>query len=93
MLSCVVILYVMLCGCPPFHHDDDLDLLKLVKKGKYQFKPKSIWDSVSEYAKTLIQSMFNVKVQDRVSASQAAHHRWLQSASVVTQSMNLVSKS
>jgi len=81
MWSCGVILYVMLCGCPPFHHDDDLELLKLVKKGKYQFKPKSIWDSVSEDAKTLIQSMLNVKVQDRVSASQAAHHRWLQSAS------------
>lgn len=35
--SCGVILYVILCGYPPFNGSDDTAIMKAVKKGKYDF--------------------------------------------------------
>jgi len=75
--SCGVIIYVMLSGSPPFHHDDDLELLKLVKRGKYELKPGNVWDGISVCAKDLVKSMVCVKVQERLSASEVVKHEWM----------------
>jgi calcium-dependent protein kinase len=38
--SCGVILYILLCGYPPFNGENDLDIMKAVKSGKYEFPSK-----------------------------------------------------
>ena len=47
MWSCGVILYVLLCGFPPFYADHDGDLYELIRTGSYSF-PSPYWDDVSD---------------------------------------------
>lgn len=74
--SCGVMLFVMLCGRLPFHKDDNMELLKLVRKGKFEFEPSQVWKDVSENAHDLIKKILCVNVQDRCTADQAFHHPW-----------------
>jgi len=74
--SCGVVLYMTLCGFMPFHHVQEFELLKMVKKGKYEFKPRRVWELISEAAKTLIRRMMCVKASDRCSALEAYNHEW-----------------
>merc|ERR1719379_500410 len=48
--SCGVILYILLCGYPPFHGNGDSEIMSKVKKGKYEFASPE-WDDVSKGAK------------------------------------------
>ena len=38
-----VILYIMLCGFPPFYGDNSVEVIRKVKAGSFKF-PKSHWD-------------------------------------------------
>ena len=38
--SCGVILYILLCGYPPFNGDSDAEIMKSVKSGKFDFPSK-----------------------------------------------------
>lgn len=73
-----VILFIMLSGVPPFSHNDDFEVLKLVKKGKFAFEPSSIWDMISEDAHELIKHMLCMKVRDRFSARDVIQDVWCQ---------------
>lgn len=52
--SAGVILYVMLCGYPPFNHKNDEVIYQKIEQGKYEFKEKD-WSKISKDAKTLIE--------------------------------------
>lgn len=41
-----VILYVMLCGFPPFFADDNAELFEMIKKAEYDF-PEDFWAEIS----------------------------------------------
>lgn len=41
-----VILYIMLCGCPPFNGSNDDEIFENIKKGDFDFKHKD-WKNVS----------------------------------------------
>jgi calcium-dependent protein kinase len=45
--SAGVILYIMLCGYPPFNASKDELIFEKIKKGEFQFKPKD-WKNISE---------------------------------------------
>jgi calcium-dependent protein kinase len=76
--SCGVVLYMMIGGWLPFHHAKDIELMKLVKKGKYELMPTHVWADVSRDAMDLVRSMMCLKVADRFSADQAYQHDWFQ---------------
>jgi calcium-dependent protein kinase len=44
--SCGVILYILLCGYPPFNGETDDQIFERIKIGKFSY-PSPEWDSVS----------------------------------------------
>lgn len=74
--SCGVILFVMLSGQLPFHTDNQLELLKRVRKGRFEFEPSDVWIHISQHAHDLIRNILCVKVADRCNADQAFHQPW-----------------
>eukprot|EP00298_Acanthocystis_sp_HF-20_P011592 c19464_g2_i1.p1 GENE.c19464_g2_i1~~c19464_g2_i1.p1 ORF type:complete len:323 (+),score=114.45 c19464_g2_i1:14-982(+) len=73
--SCGVIMYVMLCGFPPFHGDDDEKLFNHIKSGKFEFT-SPYWDNISQEAKDLVTQCLIVDPSQRISAAQAMKHTW-----------------
>jgi len=71
-----VIMFVLLCGYPPFYGDTDADVLAKVRLGSYTFNPKD-WKAVSEDAKDLIRNLLKTEPKDRFAANQALNHRWI----------------
>jgi calcium/calmodulin-dependent protein kinase I len=76
MWSFGVILYILLGGYPPFHHDNQRELFKKITKGDYQFHP-DYWGSVSDEAKDLIRGLLTVDASKRLTVEQAMAHPWL----------------
>ena len=74
--SCGVILYILLCGYPPFNADSDEQILEKIKIGKFSYPPEE-WDTVSPLAKDLVNSMLQFHPSKRLSASEALEHKWL----------------
>ncbi|CAD8119762.1 unnamed protein product [Paramecium sonneborni] len=82
--SCGVILYILLCGYPPFTGKNENEIFEKVKLGKIKF-PIEEWDTISREAKNLIQRMLQVDVNSRYSASQALNDPWIQKHAPNTQ--------
>ena len=76
--SCGVILYILLCGYPPFNGDDDNEILDCVKKGEFTFYDED-WEMISEGAKNLIRKMLTLNPKKRISAKEALADEWLTS--------------
>lgn len=64
-----VILYILLCGYPPFFGKSDKTIMKRVLKGKYAFDGYE-WEIISEDAKDLIRKMLVVNPDNRLSAEE-----------------------
>ena len=63
--SCGVILYILLCGKPPFYGRQDKEILKRVHRGEYSLKGQ-VWDSISSSAKRLIARMLDYNPKTRI---------------------------
>ncbi|OXB71805.1 UNVERIFIED_CONTAM: hypothetical protein H355_004657, partial [Colinus virginianus] len=74
--SCGVILYILLCGYPPFGGQTDQEILKRVERGKYSFDPAD-WSMVSDEAKSLVKQMLTFEPSKRLSAEEALSHPWI----------------
>lgn len=72
-----VIMYVLLCGYPPFHGDTDADVLAKVRLGNFHFA-QADWKNVSEDAKELIRKLLKMNPKDRFTAEQALYHVWVE---------------
>jgi calcium/calmodulin-dependent protein kinase I len=71
-----IITYILLCGYPPFHHENHNQLFKMIKKGRFEFD-SPYWDEVSEDAKDLISKMLVVDPKQRENADQLLRHPWI----------------
>merc|ERR1712176_1050598 len=74
--SCGVIMYVLLCGYPPFFGETDAEVLSKVRLGNFSFNATD-WKNVSEDAKNLIRMMGKMNPRDRYTAEQALNHVWV----------------
>lgn len=66
--SCGVILYILLCGRPPFDGDNDDQILENVSKGIYKVSGP-IWSRVSAEGIDLVKKMLNFDQYKRISAN------------------------
>lgn len=71
-----VILYILLCGYPPFNGANDKQIIEAVLKGKYTLDEPE-WDDISEDAKDLVRKMLEYDPSKRISASDALQHTWI----------------
>ena len=74
--SCGVILYILLCGYPPFNAPSEAEILALVEKGDYNFEG-SEWDNVSRAAKDFVKRLMTYDPKKRLSAQEALQDPWL----------------
>eukprot|EP01102_Stenamoeba_stenopodia_P008097 TRINITY_DN22_c0_g2_i1.p1 TRINITY_DN22_c0_g2~~TRINITY_DN22_c0_g2_i1.p1 ORF type:complete len:352 (-),score=100.11 TRINITY_DN22_c0_g2_i1:131-1186(-) len=81
MWSIGVIIYILLCGYPPFYADNAPALFKKIMDVKYDFDDPS-WDDVSEAAKDLIRNLLVKDPKKRFTASQCLADPWVQGKTV-----------
>ncbi|KAL1227504.1 Serine/threonine-protein kinase [Trichinella pseudospiralis] len=87
-----VILFIMLCGYPPFVSISGAqeELFESILSGKYTFN-KQYWSKISNAAKVLINGMLQLNADDRYSASEVLLHPWIQSGGEVDQDFERMS--
>ena len=71
--SCGVLMYILLCGEPPFQGNSEEEIFQKIKKCQYNFKPKEFND-VSNNCKDLIKKLLEPKKKKRIKASEALKH-------------------
>ena len=76
MWSLGVIPYVLLCGFPPFQHENTTKLFKLIKRAEYEF-PSPFWDAISSPAKDLICRPPCPTARSGSTADQVVEHAWM----------------
>lgn len=75
-----VILYILLCGFPPFYEENTAKLFDQIMNARYDF-PSPYWDDISEQAKDLIKHLLVVDPNQRFTAKQLIEHPWILQAS------------
>ncbi|KAJ5919026.1 serine/threonine-protein kinase chk2 (cds1) [Penicillium verhagenii] len=76
-----VVLYICLCGFPPFSDElytrnNPLTLAQQIKSGKFDY-PAPWWDSVGDPALDLIDRMLTVDVEKRITVDDCLEHPWM----------------
>lgn len=73
--SCGVIMYILLCGYPPFNGQNNYEILEKIKTHDILFDNK-IWENVSNEAICLIKHLLNRDSINRITAESALNHEW-----------------
>jgi serine/threonine protein kinase len=76
MWSAGVILYILLCGFPPFFAEDDEELYDSIIDGKFKFL-KPWWDEISDSAKDLVSHLLCTDPDLRYKPHQVFEHPWM----------------
>ena len=71
--SCGVLMYILLCGEPPFQGETDEEIFKNIKKCKYDFSPPQ-FKNVSDNCKDLIKKLLEPNISRRIRAKDALRH-------------------
>uniref|UniRef100_A0A665VY30 Protein kinase domain-containing protein n=1 Tax=Echeneis naucrates TaxID=173247 RepID=A0A665VY30_ECHNA len=73
-----VILYILLCGFPPFlsRDRDQEELFQLIKQGQINFL-SPYWDPISEEARGLVRALLQPDPTVRLTAEQTLLHPWV----------------
>ncbi|XP_033745926.1 MAP kinase-activated protein kinase 2-like [Pecten maximus] len=80
MWSLGVIMYILLCGYPPFYSNHGAaispGMKKRIRNGQYEF-PSSEWKNVSKDAKELIQGLLKTVPEERLTIEQVMRNKWI----------------
>ncbi|XP_022335376.2 MAP kinase-activated protein kinase 5-like [Crassostrea virginica] len=84
MWSIGVILYIMLCGYPPFYSETPSrnitsEMKRKILSGKYEF-PEEDWKFISEAAKDVVRRLLHVDPSRRMDVQELMSHPWLTEA-------------
>ncbi|KAK3084612.1 hypothetical protein FSP39_016289 [Pinctada imbricata] len=84
MWSVGVILYIMLCGYPPFYSETPSrtitnEMRRKIRSGHYQF-PEEDWSFISEDAKDVVKRLLHVDPSCRMDINELLTHTWLNDA-------------
>uniref|UniRef100_A0A8C9YSX7 Calcium/calmodulin dependent protein kinase I n=1 Tax=Sander lucioperca TaxID=283035 RepID=A0A8C9YSX7_SANLU len=71
-----VIAYILLCGYPPFYHENDAKLFEQILKAEYEFD-SPYWDDISDSAKDFIVHLMEKDPNTRYTCDQALQHPWI----------------
>lgn len=77
MWSCGVILYILLCGYPPFNGQTDKKIIEAVLFGEYTLEEPE-WHGISSQAKDLVACLLRYNPDERITALDALNHPWIQ---------------
>ncbi|CAN1266022.1 Calcium-dependent protein kinase 30, partial [Linum perenne] len=77
--SAGVILYILLCGVPPFWAETEQGVALSILRGVLDFK-REPWPQISESAKGLVRQMLEPDPSKRLTAQQVLDHPWIQNA-------------
>uniref|UniRef100_A0A8C8CXV7 non-specific serine/threonine protein kinase n=1 Tax=Oncorhynchus tshawytscha TaxID=74940 RepID=A0A8C8CXV7_ONCTS len=74
-----VILYVLLCGFPPFRSRDrdQGELFQMIREAHLTFL-SPYWDDISDGARGLVRALLQVDPTERLTAAQTLMHPWIQ---------------
>jgi len=82
MWSVGVILYILLCGFPPFYEEELPALFDSILHARYDF-PSPWWDAISGDGKKLVKELLELKIDKRLTADQVMTHEFSKNASGV----------
>jgi len=91
MWSLGVIVYILLCGFPPFYGDNDAQMFKKIKAANYKFL-QPYWDEISEEAKDFVRNLLIVDPTKRMTAEKALQHTWLTHGKPSSAKKNLMNR-
>ncbi|KAL7097928.1 hypothetical protein ACP275_10G173700 [Erythranthe tilingii] len=77
--SAGVILYILLCGIPPFWAETEQGVAQAIIRSVVNFT-RDPWPLVSDKAKDLVKKMLNPDPKQRLTAQEVLDHPWLQNA-------------
>lgn len=86
--SAGVILYIILCGYPPFYGETNKEILEQVKKGKLDFTGPE-WKDKSPLVLDLIKKMV-IESESRLSAQEVLAHKWMNPATTLNDKTTVI---
>ncbi|KAG8436150.1 hypothetical protein GDO86_007306 [Hymenochirus boettgeri] len=88
MWSLGVIMYILLCGYPPFYSNTGQaispGMKKRIRMGQYEF-PAPEWNEVSDEAKQMIRHLLRTEPTERMTIIQFMNHTWINQSMAVPQ--------
>ncbi len=75
--ACGVILYIILCGYPPFEGSNEKEIMEKIVEGKYRIDGLD-WEDITNGAKNLIKKLLTYDPTQRISAEDALKDEWIQ---------------
>ena len=71
-----VVLYILLCGRPPFNSKSNREVLEKTAKGVYRLAGGE-WEHISAEAKDLVRKMLTTNPLERITTAQILEHPWI----------------
>lgn len=78
-----VIMYILLCGFPPFYGETEDDVYDKIEACDFTF-PSPYWDEISDDAKDLIEALLHPDPAKRITPEDALQHTWIAGENATT---------